>query len=135
MKSNKFIKDCGPYEVHSTSQGRGGVRLEIYPAYPKYNITPKRQAEKDIDPSWAKDPGWAVHREKGEGGGPSIFTAMALASEFEKFLNQSYTKREVSNWKKTLDRALRKFRAAANKRFEKAMAKLEKIKEENSRKR
>lgn len=89
MKANKFIKDCGPYEVHSISQAPGGVRLLICPAFPKYGQ------------------GWAMSREKGDGGGPSIFTAIALAKELEAFLNQPYTPEQVAEWKATLDRALR----------------------------
>lgn len=126
MKQNKFIKKCGPYEVHSISQDNHGVRMEIYPAFPQYNITPKRQAEKDIDPSWAKEPRWALHRYKGDGGGPGIFTAIALAREIEEFLNQSYTEAEVNEWKKTLDQALKKVREQAEKRFERAMKRQEK---------
>jgi len=81
MKQNKFVRKCGPYKVHSISQDGRGVRLEVFPAFPQYNISEKRQGEKDIDSSWAEEPRWAMHRYKGEGGGPSIFTAMALAEE------------------------------------------------------
>ena len=126
MKANRFIKKCGPYEVHSISQGMDGVRLEIYPAFPEYNISEKRQQEKDTDPSWAKEPRWALHRYKGDGGGPGIFTAIALAKEFEEFLNQFYSEEQVEEWKKTNAEALKKVRDKAQKRFEKAMAKQEK---------
>lgn len=126
MKQSKFIRKCGPYEVHSISQDGCGVRLEVFPAFPQYNISEKGQKEKDIDPSWAKDPRWPIHRYKGEGGGPSIFTALALAEEFEKFLNQLYTEAEVAEWKATLDKALHKVRERNQKQFEKAMAKIEK---------
>ena len=130
MKQSKFIRKCGPYEVISISQDGRGVRLEIYPAFPQYNISPERQAEKDINPSWTKEPRWAIHRYKGEGGGPSIFTAIALAQEFEEWLNQFYTTEEVSNWKSTLATALKKVRDKIQKRFEKSieksMAKFEK---------
>jgi len=126
MKQSKFIRECGPYEVVSISQDRLGVRLEVYPAFPQYNITPKRQAEKDIDPSWAKEPRWPIHRYADEGGGPSIFTCIALAEEFEEFLNQPYTEEEVLAWHELLALALKDVRAKAQKRFEKAMAKFEK---------
>lgn len=125
MKQSKFIRKCGPYEVCSISQDAHGVRLEIYPAFPQYNITPKRQQEKDIDPSWAKEPRWAIHRYNGEGGGPGIFTCIGLADEFEKFLNQAYTPEQVAEWKKTNAEALKKVRARVDKRFERAMKKLE----------
>lgn len=125
MKQSKFIRKSGPYEVHSISQDGHGVRLEIYPAFPQYDLTEKERAEKDIDPSWAKEPKWALHRFKGEGGGPSIFTAIALAQEFEIWLNQFYSEREVENWKSTLGIALKKVRDKAQRRFEKSMAKIE----------
>lgn len=126
MKQNRFIKKCGPYEVHSISQDAQGVRLEIYPAFPQYNLTKKEQEGKYIDPSWAKEARWPIHRYKGEGGGPSIFTAIGLAKEFEEFLNQAYTEKEVKDWKATLGEALKKVRDGAKRRFEKAMAKMEK---------
>jgi len=126
MKQSKFIRKSGPYEVHSISQDRQGVRLEIYPAFPQYNLTPKRQSEKDIDPSWAREPRWALHRYKGDGGGPGIFTAIALAKEFEEWLNQAYSEEEVKEWKSTLAIALKKVRDKAQRQFEKAFAKLEK---------
>ena len=126
MKRNKFIKKCGPYEVHSISQDNRGVRLVIYPAFPQYNLTDKERAEKGIDESWVNEPRWALHRYKGEGGGPSIFTAMALAQEFEEFLNQRYTEDEITAWKDTLDEALREVRAKEKRQFEEATAKLEK---------
>ena len=126
MKSNKFIKKCGPYKVHSISQDDHGVRLEIFPAFSQYNLTPKEQAKGYIDESWAKDPRWAIHRLKCEGGGPSIFAAIALAEEFEEFLNQCYTEANVKEWKDTLAEALKMVTARSQKRFEKAMAKQEK---------
>ncbi len=121
MKRNEFIRECGPYEVRSISQGRHGVLLEIYPAYPQYNLTSKHQ--EDIDPSWVKEPRWAIQRQRGNGGGPSIFTAIALAEEFEEFLNQCYSEEEVKNWKSTLGIALKEVRSKATKQFEKAMKK------------
>ena len=130
MKSNKLIKQSGPYEVHSISQDGEGVRLVIYPAFPQYNLSEEGQKKKTTDPSWAKEPRWAIHRLKDEGGGPSIFTAMALAEAFEEFLNQSYSEGEVTAWKQTLDKALEKVRQRAKKRFEKVMAKLERRSEE-----
>lgn len=125
MKQSKFIRKSGPYEVHSISQDGYGVRLEIFPAFPQYNLTEKQQKEQYIDPSWAKEPRWPIHRYKGEGGGPSIFTCIALAKEFEEFLNQPYSKEEVENWKATLGEALRKVRERAKRQFEKAMKKVE----------
>jgi hypothetical protein len=125
MKSNKFIRECGPYEVHSFSQDGQGVRLEIYPAFPQYNISEKRQREKDIDPAWARDPRWAIHRLKNEGGGPSIFTTIALAEEFEQFLNQPYSETEVKSWKDTLAEAMKKIRDKIDRRFNKSMKRIE----------
>ena len=121
MKRNDFVKKCGPFEVVSISQDGQGVRLLVYPAFPQYNITAKRQAEKGIDPSWVKEPRWPLHRYKGEGGGPSIFTAITLASELEKFLNQEYTAEEVDEWKAINAEALKKVREKANKAFERTM--------------
>lgn len=116
MRQSKFIKKCGPFEVHSISQDNHGVRLVIYPAFPEY--------DKDFSDPNIK---WAIHRLKDhKGGGPSIFTAIALAKEFEEFLNQPYLETEVKEWKKTLAKALEKVRKQNNKQFERAMSKLEK---------
>jgi len=112
MKQSKFIRKSGPYEVHSISQDGRGVRLVIYPAFPQYEKFPDGVS-------------WAIHRERGDGGGPGIFTAVALASEFEEFLNQPYSESEVENWKATLGKALKKVRDKAQRQFEKAMKKLE----------
>ena len=126
MKQNKLVRKCGPYEVHSISQDHHGVRLEVFPAFPQYNISEKEQKENGIDPYWADEPRWALHRYKGEGGGPGIFMAVALAEEFEKFLNQSYPETEVMRWKTTLAQALKKVRQQDQRRFERAMANMEK---------
>ena len=103
MKQNRFIKKCGPYKVVSISQDGHGVRLNIYPAFPKYNLTEKEISKGHIDPSWAKEPRWPMHRYIREGGGPSIFTAIALAEEFEEFLNQHYSEAEIQEWKNTYE--------------------------------
>ena len=109
MKQSKFIRKCGPYEVHSISQDGHGVRVEIYPAFPQYEEFPDGIS-------------WAIHRlKRGDGGGPGIFTAMALAREFERFLNQFYSEEEVNSWKTTLGIALKKVRDKAHKQFEKAL--------------
>lgn len=130
MKQNKFIKKCGPFAVSSISQDGCGVRLEVYPAFPEYNLSEKGQSDSDVDESWKRDPRWAIHRLlKGEGGGPGIFTVIALAEEFEQFLNQAYSQAEVAKWKSTLKEALAKVEAAAQKRFEKAMKKRETLTE------
>lgn len=127
MKQNRYIKKCGPYEVHSISQDGRGIRLEIHPAFPQYNLPEKERPQKDIDSLWAKEPRWSIHRYKGEGGGPSIFTVMALAQEFETFLNQDYTEEEIATWKGTLDEALKKVRDADKRRMDKAFAKMERL--------
>ena len=115
MKQSKYIRKCGPYEVHSISQDEHGVRLEIYPAFPQYEEFP------DGIP-------WAIHRlKKRDGGGPSIFTAMGLAREFEEWLNQFYEEEEIISWKRTLGIALKKVRDKASRQFEKAMARQEKF--------
>ena len=106
MRQSKYIRKCGPFEVQSISQDGHGVRLEIYPAFPQYNIPPGP----DIDPSWVREPRWAIHRYRGEGGGPGIFSAIGLAKEFEDWLNQFYTQKEVDDWKNTLAEALKKVR-------------------------
>lgn len=114
MKQSKFIRKSGPYKVGSISQDGRGVRLEIYPAFPEYDDFPDSDS-------------WAIHRLlKGDGGGPGIFTAIALAKEFEKWLNQFYSETEVNNWKATLEIALKKVHDRDRKQLEKAMAKLEK---------
>ena len=126
MKANKYIKKCGPFEVVSISQDGQGVRLKVYPAFPQYNLTEKGQAGKYIDQRWKDDPRWPIHRYAGHGGGPSIFTAIALAQELENFLNQPYTQEQVDDWKATNVQAFKKIRDKANKAFEKAMRKIEK---------
>ena len=114
MKRSEFIRKCGPYKVHSISQDMHGVRLEVFPAFPQY------------DKDFSDGTKWAINRLKEhKGGGPSIFTAIALAKELEAFLNQSYSEAEVEEWKKTLAKALEKINKQNQKRFEKAMAKLE----------
>ena len=108
MKQNSFIKKSGPYEVHSISQDCHGVRLEVYPAFPEYNLTEKRRA--NAPEEWQKEPRWVIHRYRGDGGGPGMFTALALAAAFEDFLNQVYTKEQVDQWKKDNAEALEKVR-------------------------
>ena len=85
MRRPKLVRQSGPYICHSFSQDNQGVRIVIYPAFPEYS-----------------DPGfdWAENRYKGKGGGPSIFTAMALAEEIAKFLNSPYDPEAVKDWKK-----------------------------------
>lgn len=106
MKSDKFIKASGPYEVCSISQDGHGVRLEVYPAFPDYNS----KQQKDVAQIWLDDPRWPIHRYKGEGGGPGIFTCIALAKAFEDFLNQCYSPEQIEQWKATNALALRKVR-------------------------
>ena len=89
MKRSKSVHQCGPYRVDSISQDGCGVRMVVYPAYPKHGED------------------WAITRARGEGGGPSIFTCIALAKELEAFLNQAYSKKDVEDWKQTLDAALK----------------------------
>lgn len=127
MKQNKYVKKCGPFKVASISQDGGGIRMVVYPAFPEYNLTPKEQGDKYVDESWRKDPRWAVHRLKlGEGGGPSIFSCIALAEELEIFLNQRYTAQEIADWKSTLDEALFDYNKKQQKSFERHMNRLEK---------
>ena len=89
MKQNAFIKKSGPYKVDSFSQIKGGVRLVIYPAFPRYGND------------------WAITREEGEGGGPGIYTAIALAKTFEEFLNQPYSEEAVRDWKEVIDKVIK----------------------------
>ena len=122
MKQSKFIRKCGPYTVTSISQDGAGVRLIVYPRFPQYDVVIKNRTDKEsIDPSWIADPRWPSHRYKGEGGGPGIFTAIALAKEFEEFLNQPYTEAQVADWKELLAVALKKINDRIKKRFDRAM--------------
>lgn len=105
LKRNKLIHKSGPYIVQSYSQDGRGVRLEIYPAYPQYNLSEKQASKPDIDPEWAKERRWPLHRYKDEGGGPGIFTSMALGEAFQEFLNQSYSPEEIALWEKTFAEA------------------------------
>lgn len=127
MKRNKYVKDCGPYKVVSVSQGMRGIQMIVYPAFPKYNLSDEEREDEETDVKWIKEPRWAIQRLKlNNGGGPSIFSCIALAEELEEFLNQKYTREEVDSWKSTLDEALADYNKRENKRFEKAMARLEK---------
>ncbi len=98
MKSNKFIKKCGPYYVTTHSQNAGLVYARLFPAFPQYDLSAKRITDNDVDPIWKADPHWARHRANGDGGGPSIFTSMALGDELKGFLNQSYDTQRVLEW-------------------------------------
>lgn len=98
MKRNSFIHRCGPYKVVSYSQDGHGVRLVVYPAFPPYE---SKSSDSPILP-------WAIRRAKGEGGGPGIITAIALAREFEEFLNQSYSPEAIQAWKETLAQSQKK---------------------------
>ena len=79
MKQDKFIRKCGPYAVTSVSVDHLGVRLEVFPAYPAYGD-------------------WTTTRYNDEGGGPGVFTSLALGHAFEAFLNQPYEAKEVERW-------------------------------------
>ncbi len=128
MKQDKFIKACGPYKVHSISQDMRGVRLEVFPAFPQYNLTAKEKERmgKRIDSWWAKDSRWAIHRLNGRGGGPGIFTAIALANAFEKFLNQHYADDDVKSWKDTLAEATKKIREKNERQLDRWLKKHDK---------
>lgn len=120
MKQNKFIRASGPFEVHSISQDGEGVRLVVYPAFPKYNLSEKERAAASIE--WQQEPRWAIHRYRGDGGGPGIFTAIALADALEVFLNQQYTADQVAQWKAANAEALMKVRAKDKRLIERALA-------------
>lgn len=60
----------------------------------------------------------------GDGGGPGIFTAIALAKEFEAFLNQWYSEDQVKTWQDNLAKATEKINKQDQKKFERAMAKI-----------
>ena len=126
MKQNKAVRRAGPFKVASISQDGRGVRMMVYPAFPAYNLSEKDRQRRylEIDPCWLDEPRWAVQRlRNGHGGGPSIFIAIALAAELEKFLNQWYSEEEANEWKATLEEALAKVTEKDEKRFERAMAK------------
>lgn len=94
----------------------------VYPAFPEYNLSPKELSRNDIDKNWKTEPRWAIHRYKlQEGGGPGIFDCIALAEEFEKFLNQQYTEKQVNEWKDTLNEALADYDKKQHKAFVRAM--------------
>ncbi|MDD3460981.1 MAG: hypothetical protein PHW28_06780 [Mesotoga sp.] len=122
MKRNKYVHKCGPFKVVSVSQSCSGIQMVVYPAFPKYNLSEKEQTNNDIDKSWRNDSRWAIHRLKlHEGGGPSIFSCIALAEELENFLNQQYTSKEITEWKATLEEALSDYNKKQTKAFERAM--------------
>lgn len=125
MKQNKYIRKCGPYKVTSVSQDEAGIRMMIYPAFPQYNLTPKEQADPYISDVWRDEPRWPIHRYKREGGGPSIFSCIALAEEFETFLNQQYSPQEVTEWKDTLDEALADYNKKQTRKFDREIKRLE----------
>lgn len=108
MKQNRYIRKCGPFQVSSISQDGHGVRLVVYPAFPRYGTV--------------NGVNWAISRLKGDGGGPGILTTIATAAELEQFLNQPYSAEEVAAWKATLYEALKDIRAKDQKRFDRAMA-------------
>jgi len=83
MRRPSLVKRSGPYKCVSISQDGKEVRIVIYPAFPDYNTENFK---------------WVDHRYKEEGGGPSIFTAMALASDLQEFLNAPYSDADVANW-------------------------------------
>lgn len=87
MKRNKTVQKSGPWQVDSHSQGRGIVYFMVYPAFPEYD---------------RPDFQWAESRYNEEGGGPSIFHAMAAASELSKFLNSTYPSEAVESWSKRI---------------------------------
>ena len=76
-----LIRASGPYHAQSFSQVSGGVRIILWPAYPYYGHD------------------WPETREAGQGGGPGMFTAVALASEIEAFLNAPYSQDVIEMWK------------------------------------
>lgn len=106
MKTNRFVKKCGPYYVTSHSQGEGLVYARVYPAFPEYDVDESEKTQ-DIDDSWKKEPRWAVHRFHDEGGGPSIFGSMALGDELSKFLNSQYDGAAIKHWERTISKLLK----------------------------
>ena len=91
MRQSKSVKQSGPYHITSHSQGRGIVSFEVYPAFPKYD---------------GPDFKWAESRYKRNGGGPSIFTSIATASELAEFLNSVYPPEQVKEWEARLQAIL-----------------------------
>mgnify|MGYP001582723880 CR=1 FL=1 len=106
MKQNRYIREAGPFVVLCISQDGHGVRMVVYPAFPGYNHTEGQQESSNLSPEWTAEPRWAIHRARGDGGGPGIFSAIALAKELEAFLNQPYPMQDVDDWKATLAEAL-----------------------------
>lgn len=106
MKANKYVKECGPYYITSHSQGDGTVHMTAYPAFPKYDLSPKELSDKHTSGEWKVEPHWANHRAIGQGGGPSIFSSMACAEELSKFLNQPYQEQSVKDWEKRIKKIL-----------------------------
>lgn len=82
MRRSSLVKNSGPYHVQSYSQtGSGFVYLVVWPAYSEYGED------------------WVRARGEGEGGGPGIFTGIALASAIEEFLNSPYGEEAIKKWK------------------------------------
>ena len=81
-KRTALIRCSGPYDVDSYSQtGAGYIYFVVWPAYP----------EEGTD--------WPERRGNGEGGGPGIFTNIAVARQIEEFLNAPYSPADVTAWK------------------------------------
>jgi len=88
VKRNRTVHNSGPYVVKSHSHKDGTVHLRVYPAFPRYGDE------------------WAITRASGKGGGPGMFTSIALADELEAFLNQGYAPEAVTRWAALLDRVV-----------------------------
>jgi len=80
VRSNPFVRKCGPYRVVSVScDGTNTVKLVIYPRYGHYGDWPERRMAE-------------------QGGGPGLLTNITLAEEMEAFLNQGYSQNDVECW-------------------------------------
>ena len=77
-KHTKLIKDSGPYRVESMIGEFGGLRVR-----PKH-------------PDYGED--WQQDQKDGHGGGPGLFTRMALAEDVQALLNSVFDPDEVKAW-------------------------------------
>ena len=101
MKRNKTVHGHGPFVVVSCSAG-GIPYIAVYPAYTSYGD------------------GWVNSRAEQHGGGPGMFTSIALAQELEAFLNQGYEAGVIEKWKSELAEA----RKPEMRRFEKRLKRM-----------
>lgn len=95
MKQNKTVRESGPYIVQSHSQGRGIVYFQVFPAFMEHD---------NIEEGYL----WAESRFNGDGGGPGMFTSIAVASALQGFLNSPYDRNDCQSWENRLESLLKR---------------------------